>query len=74
MMRLSVIAVTAVLAAAPFATAADAPKCSDVVAAMELAGGSKSAEQIAKQLNTSVEHVRQCWDEYDTARKATPGK
>jgi hypothetical protein len=28
----------------------------------------------AKKLNTTVEHVRKCWDEYDTARKAGTAK
>jgi hypothetical protein len=52
----------------------DPPKCADVVAAMELAGSGQSAEETAKKLNTTVEHVRKCWDEYDTARKAGTAK
>ena len=65
------IAFSSLLTLPALALAADEPpKCSDVVAAMEEAGGSASAEQIAKKLDTSIEHVRKCWDEYDTARKA----
>jgi hypothetical protein len=74
MTRFATITLAAILAATPFARAADAPKCADVVAAMELAGGGQSAEETAKKLDTTVEHVRKCWDEYDAARKAGTAK
>jgi hypothetical protein len=58
-----------VATAAGVRAADEAPACADVVAAMELAGGSESADEIAKQKHTTVEHVRKCWAEYDAARK-----
>ena len=75
MKLLTVVSISAVLAVSAMAMAADEqPKCADVVAAMELAGGGESAEQVAKQLKTTLEHVRKCWDDYDTARKAGTAK
>jgi len=71
MSRFATITAAAVLAAAPFARAADtAPACADVVAAMEEAGSGVSADEIAKKLGTTAEHVRQCWDQKDKDTKA----
>ena len=65
------IVLTALLATAPLAHAADTkPSCADVVAAMEMAGSGVSADEIAKKLGTTAEHVRTCWDAKDTDTKA----
>ena len=71
MTRFAMITAAAILATAPLARAADAqPKCADVVAAMEEAGSGVSADEIAKKLGTTAEHVRQCWDQKDKDTKA----
>lgn len=71
MTRFATMAVATMLATAPLARAADTqPKCADVVAAMEEAGSGVSADEIAKKLGTTAEHVRQCWDQKDKDTKA----
>ena len=57
----SSLAVAAVIAGLALpALAGYQPTCDQVLAAMEKAGGSQSTDEVAKSLNTTPEHVREC--------------
>lgn len=61
------MAVVALLLGWGVAGAADSKGCDEIVAAADEAGGSLSAEELAKKVGTDIETVRDCLD-----KKAKP--
>jgi hypothetical protein len=59
----------AVLAMVAPAVRAESKGCEKIVAAADEAGGSLSADELAKKTNTDVETVRNCLDQADAAKK-----
>ena len=57
---LVVIVLTGLMTTVLAPTARAKPTCDQVLAAMEKAGGSLSADEVAKKLDTTPGHVREC--------------
>jgi hypothetical protein len=67
-----VVVGAALVIAAP-AAQAESPGCEKIVAAYEEAGGSISADELAKKMSTDVETVRNCLDAADAKKKGGDG-
>ena len=68
--RIVVVAGMVVIGAA--AARAESKGCDEIVAASEQAGGSLSADELAKKLNTDVQTVRNCLDPKAPKPSGTP--
>ncbi len=67
------VAVVALLVAGAGPVRAESKGCEKVVAAADEAGGSLSADELAKKLNVDVETVRDCLDAAAKAKAAGGG-
>lgn len=57
---MALVALVGLIATGRTALADDKPSCDQVLAQMEKAGGSLSADEVAKKMGTTPERVREC--------------